>query len=62
MFGELLAPQYLHWLFDGFVLTLILSLLTCLVATGLGFLLCLATDLTLAPLVMARTGISGAVS
>ena len=42
MFGELLAPQYLHWLFDGFVLTLILSLLTCLVATGLGFLLCLA--------------------
>ncbi|MEB0204432.1 amino acid ABC transporter permease [Pseudomonas sp. CCC3.1] len=42
MFGELLAPQYLHWLFDGFVLTLILSLLTCLVATGLGFVLCLA--------------------
>lgn len=42
MFGELLAPQYLHWLLDGFVLTLILSLLTCLVATGLGFLLCLA--------------------
>ena len=42
MFGELLGPKYLHWLFDGFVLTLILSLLTCLVATGLGFLLCLA--------------------
>ena len=42
MFGELLAPHYLHWLLDGFVLTLILSLLTCLVATGLGFLLCLA--------------------
>ena len=42
MFGELLGPLYLHWLLDGFVLTLILSLLTCLVATGLGFLLCLA--------------------
>ena len=42
MFGELLGPLYLHWLLDGVVLTLILSLLTCLVATGLGFLLCLA--------------------
>ena len=42
MFGELLAPHYLHWLLDGFVLTLILSLLTCVFATGLGFLLCLA--------------------
>ncbi len=42
MFGELLAPRYLHWLLDGFVLTLMLSLLTCVVATGLGFLLCLA--------------------
>ena len=41
MFGELLAPHYLHWLLDGFVLTLILSLLTCAIATGLGFLLCL---------------------
>ena len=45
MFGELLAPRYLHWLFDGFVLTLILSLLTCLVATGLGF----AMDVTSLP-------------
>jgi len=42
MFGELLGPLYLHWLLDGFVLTMLLSLLTCLVATGLGFLLCLA--------------------
>ena len=42
MFGELLGPLYLHWLLDGIVLTLILSILTCLVATGLGFLLCLA--------------------
>ena len=33
MFGELLAPHYLHWLLDGFVLTLLLSLLTCLIAT-----------------------------
>jgi len=42
MFGELLAPRYLHWLLDGFVLTLFLSLVTCVAATGLGFLLCLA--------------------
>ena len=42
MFGELLAPHNLHRRLDGFILTLILSLLTCLVATGLGFLLCLA--------------------
>ena len=42
MFGELLAPRYLHWLLDGFVLTLFLSLVTCIAATGLGFLLCLA--------------------
>ncbi|WP_263143580.1 amino acid ABC transporter permease [Pseudomonas sp. RIT-PI-AD] len=42
MFGDLLAPQYLHWLLDGFLLTLLLSALACLVATGLGFLLCMA--------------------
>ncbi|QXI25522.1 amino acid ABC transporter permease [Pseudomonas vanderleydeniana] len=42
MFGELLGPQYLKWLFDGFVLTLALSAVVCLVATGLGFLVCLA--------------------
>jgi len=42
MFGELLAPRYLHWLFDGFLLTLGLSLLVCAVATGLGALLYLA--------------------
>jgi polar amino acid transport system permease protein len=41
MFGELLSPKYLHWLLDGFLLTLILSSLVCLVATALGFLLCL---------------------
>jgi len=42
MFGELLGPQYLKWLFDGFLLTLALSVVVCLVATGLGFLICLA--------------------
>ncbi len=33
MFGELLAPQYLRWLLDGFLLTLGLALLSCLLAT-----------------------------
>ena len=42
MFGELLGPHYLKWLFDGFILTLTLSAVVCLVATGLGFLICLA--------------------
>ena len=42
MFGDLLAPRYLHWLFDGFLLTLGLSLLVCVVATALGALLYLA--------------------
>ncbi|WP_338524815.1 amino acid ABC transporter permease [Pseudomonas batumici] len=42
MFGEWLGPQYLKWLFDGFLLTLILSVAVCLIATGLGFLVCLA--------------------
>ncbi len=42
MFGELLGPQYLSWLFDGFLLTLGLSLVVCLVASGLGFVVCLA--------------------
>jgi len=42
MFGELLAPRYLQWLADGFLLTLGLSLLVCLVATVLGALLYLA--------------------
>src|SRR5450830_43556 len=42
MFGELLGPHYLKWLFDGFLLTLTLSAVVCLMATGLGFLVCLA--------------------
>ncbi|MDC3805618.1 amino acid ABC transporter permease [Pseudomonas aeruginosa] len=36
MFGELLAPQYLRWLLDGFLLTLGLTLLSCLLATLIG--------------------------
>ncbi|HCE6614631.1 TPA: amino acid ABC transporter permease [Pseudomonas aeruginosa] len=36
MFGELLAPQYLRWLLDGFLLTLGLALLSCLLATLIG--------------------------
>ncbi|HBN9710743.1 amino acid ABC transporter permease [Pseudomonas aeruginosa] len=43
MFGELLAPQYLRWLLDGFLLTLGLALLSCLLATLIG-----------APLAVAR--------
>lgn len=38
MFGELLAPQYLRWLLDGFLLTLALALLSCLLATLIGAL------------------------
>ncbi len=42
MFGELLAPQYLHWLLDGFLLTLGLALLSCLLATLIGAPLAIA--------------------
>ncbi|HHQ2589573.1 TPA: amino acid ABC transporter permease [Pseudomonas aeruginosa] len=42
MFGELLAPQYLRWLLDGFLLTLGLALLSCLVATLIGAPLAIA--------------------
>lgn len=41
MFGEPLAGKYLAWLFQGFGVTLALSALTCVVATALGFALCL---------------------
>jgi len=41
LFGELLAPKYLNWLIQGFAVTLVVSALSCLVATGLGFVLCL---------------------
>ncbi len=42
MFGELLAPTYLRWLLDGFLLTLALSLLCCVLATLLGAPLAIA--------------------
>ena len=42
IFGELLAPKYLHWLWNGFLLTIGLSILVCIVATVAGFLLCMA--------------------
>ncbi|KAF1072997.1 MAG: L-cystine transport system permease protein YecS [Pseudomonas citronellolis] len=42
MFGELLAPQYLRWLLDGFYLTLGLTLFCCLLATLLGAPLAIA--------------------
>ena len=41
MFGELLAPQYLYLLLDGFKLSLVLSVVVCLTATALGFVVCL---------------------
>ncbi|HCR1748403.1 TPA: amino acid ABC transporter permease [Pseudomonas aeruginosa] len=42
MFGELLAPQYLRWLLGGFLLTLGLALLSCLLATLIGAPLAIA--------------------
>ncbi|EMR8314694.1 amino acid ABC transporter permease [Pseudomonas aeruginosa] len=42
MFGELLTPQYLRWLLDGFLLTLGLALLSCLLATLIGAPLAIA--------------------
>lgn len=42
MFGELLAPTYLRWLLDGFLLTLGISLFCCVLATVLGAPLAIA--------------------
>ncbi|RMX06352.1 amino acid ABC transporter permease [Corticibacter populi] len=42
VFGELLAPKYLRWLWDGFLVTIGLSLCVCVVSTVGGFLLCVA--------------------
>jgi len=42
MFGELLAPHYLRWLLDGFLMSLGLSALACLLATALGAPLAIA--------------------
>lgn len=40
--GVLLAPQYLHWLWQGLVVTVVLSLLVTASAAVLGFGLCMA--------------------
>ena len=42
VFGELLAPQYLGWLWHGFLVTIGLSLCVCVAATLGGFALCVA--------------------
>ncbi|MGW1443581.1 amino acid ABC transporter permease [Serratia rhizosphaerae] len=52
----LLAPQYLHWLWQGFLLTLWLSACAGTAATLLGFLLAALRDSGLAPLRWLVTG------
>lgn len=42
VFGELLAPKYLQWLWQGFQMTIWLSLLVCVVSTLAGVLVCIA--------------------
>lgn len=42
MFEQLLEPRYLWWLWDGFLVTLAISLFTILLSTVLGFLLVIA--------------------
>ena len=42
VFGELLAPQYLGWLWHGFWVTIGLSLCVCVAATLGGFALYVA--------------------
>lgn len=42
MFGQLLEPRYLWWLWDGFLVTLAISSLTIILSTLLGFLLVIA--------------------
>lgn len=48
--AHLLAPEYLEWLGQGFVITLLISFWTILAATLLGFLLVAGRDSQLAPL------------
>lgn len=48
--AHLLAPEYLGWLGQGFVITLLISFWTILAATLLGFLLVAGRDSQLAPL------------
>lgn len=38
LFGSLLAPEYLSWLWQGFLITIGLSLLVCVLATLLGLI------------------------
>ncbi|GAA3909167.1 amino acid ABC transporter permease [Gibbsiella dentisursi] len=54
----LLAPQYLSWLWQGFLLTLWLSAWAGLAATLLGFVLAAMRDSTLAPLRAFAVGYS----
>ncbi|MCO6552683.1 MAG: amino acid ABC transporter permease [Gilliamella sp.] len=42
MYEQLLEPRYLWWLWDGFLVTLAISLLTIIFSTSLGFLLVIA--------------------
>ncbi|MWN31214.1 MULTISPECIES: amino acid ABC transporter permease [unclassified Gilliamella] len=42
MYEQLLEPRYLWWLWDGFLVTLAISLLTIIFSTLLGFLLVIA--------------------
>ena len=49
--AHLLAPEYLGWLGQGFVITLLISFWTILAATLLGFLLVAGRPARTAPLV-----------
>ena len=40
VFGDILAPRYLGWLFQGFGITLVLSAAVCLAGTALGLAAC----------------------
>lgn len=39
IFEQLLAPRYLWWLWDGFIVTMMISIVTIILATLFGFLL-----------------------
>ncbi|MDF7667429.1 amino acid ABC transporter permease [Orbaceae bacterium ESL0727] len=52
MFDKLLAPHYLWWLWDGFLVTLAISFLTIVFATLLGFVLAIARQSRCKPLQM----------
>ncbi|MDM3796154.1 ABC transporter permease subunit, partial [Proteus mirabilis] len=46
----LLEPHYLSWLWQGFLITVLISFWTIIIATLLGFLLSAAYDSNIAPL------------